>query len=220
MKKVAVLVHGFNVEWPERTVGKLAVYFEQRGYKVIMFRYGHTNIFEVTERNPKLAEALAQLVNHHTDTMEHEVTVVGHSNGAAIIYLASLGSEMELPIKPKRCIAINPALQSKLHPCIEADETYVWHNKKDKPVLWAKRLTAVLRWLGFKKVIKARPWGAMGRVGYMGTAVKDPSVININSGFEFLPYRALGHSGIFDSSYFMYRVARSEILDTIKLGDT
>ncbi len=209
MKTVAILVHGYNVSYPERTVGKLRSHFEALGCMVEMFTYGDTNLFQVRWRNPRLAKKLARRVKHWKD-LGYKVILVGHSNGCAIIYLTTT----VLGVHSDQVVAINPALKKHYNPDFSAKVVQVWHNSGDKPVVFAKFWSKIIP----DKWFRARPWGEMGNVGYVGS---NHNVVNIDTGLKFLPNKALGHSAVFhkpESKFFLPLIAEYAVNKVARLG--
>lgn len=184
MDKYVLLIHGFNVWEPQRTVGKLTPYFEQRGFITEIFRYGHTGLGDVRKRNMGLAKKVAQKCLE-AKARGYKVYIVGHSNGAAIIHLAA----EHYALVADAVSLINPALNNQLHPCITSAVSQVYHNYEDRPVRWAKWLSRVLPWFN-----DTRPWGDMGCVGYQGAAM---DVYNRDTINEYPECPARGHSGVF-----------------------
>jgi hypothetical protein len=182
-KKLAIIVHGFNVSKPERTVGKLAPYFEASGFQVSMLRYGHLGLWRVRKRNIALAKKLAQEV-FAARRQGYQVYVVSHSNGGTITRIAS--EKYRAPIHLAVCI--NPALKKDLHPCPTAKTVHVYHNADDLPVRLGKWLRRIMPW-----DFDARPWGEMGCEGYQGDSMR---VYNFDTKNDFR-VKALGHSGVF-----------------------
>ena len=183
MKPIVLLVHGFNVFNPEESVGRLRTFFEAEGCRVIMVDYGHTGIIETRLKNPKIAKRIVDITsNIPADT---PVIVVGHSNGCAIIHMASQFPSARIDL----IVYINPALASELSPGIRTGACHVWHSPSDKPVKWAKRLSRLIptRWFN------ARPWGEMGATGYTGY---DKSVTNFNKETDF-QVSSKTHSDVF-----------------------
>ena len=182
--KIAILIHGFNVSKPELTVGKLRPFLEYHGYKVVMFRYGHTNLLQVRFRNKPIAKKLAVLVAQHK-LLGRDVHVFCHSNGGTITRLATTKFKAAIDA----AICINPALKRDLSPAPSAKFVHVYYNDNDKAV----KLGKWLRWLTpFARA--ARPWGEMGRHGYNG---KDLNVTNFDTENDFFECKARGHSGVF-----------------------
>ena len=87
-KKVAILIHGFNT-WDRgaSSTDTLRPYLENRGWKVEELDYKWTGLIGARRINPKMASKLRSLIAHHK-AMGNQIIVVGHSNGAAIAYLA------------------------------------------------------------------------------------------------------------------------------------
>lgn len=186
----AILVHGFNVSKPERTVGKLEPFFKAQGFDVELFRYGHIGLWGVRKRNKALARKLAQKVNA-AKAKGYTVYVVSHSNGTTITHIASVRYKAQVDV----AICINPALKKTLNPCPTAELVHVYHNEKDVPVRlakWLRRLTPLSR--------RARPWGEMGREGYQGDNMRVWNFDTLND-FE-IP--ASGHSGVFKEPEINY----------------
>lgn len=181
--KLAILVHGFNVTKPERTIGKLKPHFEQQGYKVVMFRYGHFGLWDVYKKNEKTALDLACLIDEYT-LEGYEVQVVCHSNGAAITHLATAIYNANV----SGVVCINAALRRHINPAPDAKFVHVYYNDEDRAVKFGKWL----RWLT-PYARRARPWGEMGRHGYSGS---DANLTNFDSENDFQT-SAVGHSGVF-----------------------
>ena len=199
-----ILIHGYNVSDPRQTVGKFRQHFEALGCQVEMYSYGYWPLpIQVSRRNPKFASEVAKRVFfHHTNG--REVYLVAHSNGCVITHL--MANKYSWPVE--KMLAIHPALRETLHPCRVAKKTLVVHNDGDKAVTAGK----LLGWLGkifIPKTWKFRPWGEMGRIGYMGFN-NDITNIDTNSKKDFNP-TAWGHSDEFSkgkSDYFMSRLAQ------------
>lgn len=181
-----LLVHGYNVFDPEETVGQLRTFFETQGCPTIIVDYGHTGLIETRRKNPKIAKRLAYLVEaSKTAQPNRPVIVVGHSNGCAIIHLATTAHNAAIDT----VVYINPALGKRLAPGPQVSRCQVWHSPSDKPVKWAKRLSRIIprRWFN------ARPWGEMGAVGYLGD---DKRVQNFDKQNDFL-LSSKEHSDVF-----------------------
>ncbi|NKB37877.1 MAG: hypothetical protein GKR93_12045 [Gammaproteobacteria bacterium] len=180
MKPVVHLVHGFNVWEPRKTVGKLQPYFLAGAHPTNMVNYYWTGLYLARKKNPKIAERLAKVVGPND-------TVVGHSNGCAIIKIA-----LDKGMHCKRAIFIHPALD------VDADfrranveRIDVWYDKSDEPVKWAAMLSSIIpqSWL------EARPWGAAGAYGLQNAFGSKVAIRNHNE--TALGFTGLGHSGIF-----------------------
>jgi len=195
-KTIAILVHGYNVSDPGETVGKLRPYFENENVLVEVFNYGYWPFtWQVRKRNPAEARYLAERCRYWKDK-GYRVIVVGHSNGVAITYLASKNYQAKIDV----CVGINPALEVSLNPSPNAETVQIWHNKGDRPVKWAVLIRKVF------KGVNARPWGAMGNIGYRGS---DSNVVNFNAGEDFYQ-KADGHSDVFSKKkapYFLQLIA-------------
>ena len=104
-QRIAILVHGFNVDNPELTIGKLRPFLLDRGYDVVMFDYGPTNLWQVRFRNKRLAKKLASWVSAYK-CGGNEVHVFSHSNGAAITRIATAKYHAEIEVTVKK-ISLN-----------------------------------------------------------------------------------------------------------------
>lgn len=214
--KVAILVHGYNVVNPEKTVGKLRPYFEKEGFIVEMFTYGYVPFtWQITKRNPALANKLYWRIAYWKCVKKADICLVGHSNGCAIINL--LGDMLKITYKRRLdngesiinvAMAINPALKTTKHPCSVSNCTYVYYNAEDKAVVMSKYLRWLTPWAK-----KARPWGEMGAVGYKGN---DTNIHNIDCMNDFGPLKAKGHSAVFkkpQSQFFLQHIAYSALIE-------
>lgn len=182
-KPIVILVHGFNVKDPKLTVGKLTAPFIDAGFDVYPFNYGYTNLHTVTLRNIPLAKKLARIIRENYKG--RRVILVGHSNGCTIIKLAS----DKYGLKANTAIFINPALKRDENPAKSIRHVHVFHNEEDKVVTLGKWLR---RFTWFARI--ARPWGEMGRYGYLGD---DLNVLNYCTQHDYTP-SALDHSGVFE----------------------
>ena len=185
-KTVIILIHGYNVKLAENTVGKLLDCF-RKDFGVYSFDYGYTNLLQIRLRNRSLAKKLARLIKEF-QRQGRNVIVVGHSNGCTIAHLA----HNHYGAVVSGVIAINPALKRDIHPAPGA-RVHVYHNEQDKVV-------AVAKWLRRFSFCKARPWGEMGRYGYLGDSGQ---VENYCTAHDF-DKPALGHSGVFDDDVVRY----------------
>ncbi len=177
---LVILIHGFNVtDGGSSTIGKLKPYYLRRGAHVITLNYGWLFFMGARFFNEEVSEDLADLINEKAKHYAR-IIVVGHSNGCAIAHLASF--KCYEPIH--RFVYINPALKRYFVPALNVKAIDVWHNSKDSAVLWAK----LLSWWA-----KERPWGLMGRTGYMG---KDTRFVNFDTASDF-SLKVKGHSAVF-----------------------
>ncbi|MCK4871082.1 MAG: alpha/beta hydrolase [Gammaproteobacteria bacterium] len=203
-KPLVLLVHGFNVYNPEKSVGKLRTFFEVRGCPTVIINYGHTGLIETRRKNPKIAKKIAAVVSAAKKVHPNrEVIVVGHSNGCAIMHLATTKYAAAIDTS----VYINPALEKHLAPGAAVKRCHVWHSPSDKPVKWGKRLSRIIP----KRWFNARPWGEMGAVGYIGT---DKRMFNFNKQADFLLV-SREHSDMFKWSLLPYfgELIANEALD-------
>jgi pimeloyl-ACP methyl ester carboxylesterase len=171
IRQEVILTHGFNVrDEGVKTTDQLRPYFEQAGYYVYEADYNWTGLLGVRLCNAKLARMMAGMVAENT-------IFVGHSNGCAIGWMASLcGAPFE------QMILINPALDNDVKFGPQVKRIHVWHTRFDKPTM-------------ISKFLLVHPWGDLGRVGYKGN---DPRVFNYNMADDF-PMAVRGHSEVFKS---------------------
>lgn len=180
VKTLVILIHGFNVtDGGASTISKLKPYYHKRGAHVISLRYGWFGLLRARFCNEEVSEKLAALIKAESPHYPR-IIVVGHSNGCAVAHLASF--KCTLPIH--RLVYINPALKRYYVPGAGVKNVDVWYNPKDIAVLLAK----FLFWRA-----KERPWGLMGRTGYIGD---DPRFVNFDTANDFSVV-AKGHSTVF-----------------------
>ena len=195
---VAILVHGFNVTAPAWTVGKFRKPFEALGCLVEEFNYGYWPYpWQLTKRNPKFAKQLAERCRYWK-SQNYRVVVVGHSNGAAIVRLACTIHSARMD----RVLAVQPALRQESSVCDQVDRVLVVHNDGDRTVVLGRllgRITKLVRMDSWR----FRPWGKMGRYGYVGTRQNH---INIDTDSDIYPeeVRARGHSTLFKENLASY----------------
>lgn len=188
---VVILIHGYNVSDPRRSVGKLRKPFEDLGCLVENYTYGYWPFpWQITKRNPKCAKQVAERVKHWKGK-GYRVFVACHSNGAAITRIATMVHRAWID----RVLAIHPALRTNLLVSNTSDRVLVVHNSGDKAVAAG----GILGWFSSKLIPDTwtfRPWGKMGQDGYSG---KNESHRNVNSGDMSHPVRCRGHSDEFKS---------------------
>lgn len=189
-RPIVFLIHGFNVWNPEKSVGKMRTFFEAVGFHCIVVNYGHTGLMETKLKNPKIAKQIAAM----TASLDPKVPVyaVGHSNGCAILHMAT----NEYSARINKLIYINPALKVDSAPGIHVEDLHVWHSPSDKPVKWAKKLHKV----PLLRHFNPKPWGAMGAYGYQG---KDTRVLNFNKQRDF-KISSNAHSDVFEWTKLPY----------------
>ena len=193
MKPIVLLIHGFNVFNPEKSIGKLRTFFETRGCPTIIVNYGHTGLMETRFKNPKIAKKIAVITRAiKKSDPNRRIVLVGHSNGGAIIHIATnaYGAIAD------EVVYINPALEKHLSPGDNVKKCQVWYSPSDKPVKWARRLSKIIP----KRWFNARPWGEMGAVGYVGD---DLRITNFNKEDDFL-LSSKTHSDVFDWELMPY----------------
>jgi len=165
--KVALLVHGFNVrDNGLGTVARLAPYFNVRNWDTIVFRMGWMDVLQVYTQNKRHAKRLAEAAKNAKLRNNQPVVALGHSNGCAVIHLAT--TLYGAPID--RVAYVNPALEKDLVPGSAVDHCDVWYSPSDTPVKWARYLPKHI-------------WGEMGRTGYVG---EDDRMDNHNKQDDFL----------------------------------
>lgn len=172
MSNKIYLIHGFNVKDDgAATVGTIRKGLEAHGYEVVEIHYGFFHRVRVRLCNKGLAHAISSLI-------EPNSTVIAHSNGAAIAYLAA-----EFGAQWKNMTLVNPALDNALIFPAQLENIQVWYAPHDK-------------WTGLAKFIPNSIWGNMGRVGYKG--VIDDRVVQYNQE-KILGRFEDEHSGMFQS---------------------
>lgn len=150
-----VLVHGFNVRDPAKTVGKLAAMFIAQGVRadhVKLFRYGWLGLLGVKFGNDNLAETLRCLLLEVADRGE-PVIVIGHSNGCALIHRTAwlMDDRSDGHGIIERAVYLSPALRRDAPPSPAVKQTDVFFTRND----WAVRASRL--W--------PSEWGDMGARG-------------------------------------------------------
>lgn len=169
-----VFLHGLQTSKRDRRLHRLASAFHREGFCVFLPTYGYIPFFfggiaQWLDR--RIADSLAVFI-------DDDDILVGHSNGATIIYMIAKR------VRIKGAILINAALEPNLAP--EASFVHVYFNEGD----WVTRLAALL---------PVHLWGEMGATGYTG---EQENVLSINQGEPPTGLPALsGHSDIFKSSH-------------------
>lgn len=173
MRKIAILVHGFNVkDEGEETIDTMTPYLIDDGYEVVNFDYDWTGVLRVRLCNGNLATALASMSKH----LIH-VVAIGHSNGCAIIHEACQSVNHAI----REVVYINPALNKNAELGKLVRQAHVWYSPSDKPV-------KVSRWL-----IK-HSWGEMGATGYIGVDRRYKNY-NKETGYKIC---SASHSDVFE----------------------
>lgn len=165
MKRLAILVHGIGLL--HGGVGRLRVlepFLKASGFDVQEFSYGFVFFFSAIANNKDIAKKLAQQINL-AKTEYDEVHVIGHSNGCALMELASGHI--------RKCDSysyIAPALESYNAPQNVVNRIHVWFNPEDGVLKLTEIVRHIPQWM-FKRL----SWGKMGITGYVG---HDPRVTN------------------------------------------
>lgn len=175
MKK-AYLLHGFNVkDRGAGSVDKLFPYLVQAGYEPVELDYFRKGRIGVRLCNKGMANIIAQ-------TVEPGSIAIGHSNGCAIIHMAThFGAGFS------QVVYINPALNNDLVPGAQVGKFHVWHSPSDKAVRLAKFIPGSL-------------WGNMGAVGYRGD---DMRAANYNKEDDYA-MSSDSHSDVFNDDLLAY----------------
>lgn len=173
-----ILVHGFNVTDPNKSVGKLVKFLPGAE----MFNYGWFGIFSVMFRNRREAKKLKRKYgNGHT--------VWAHSNGCAIsVEAARQGMEIDT------LVCINPALKVDTDFPDTIKNVIVIHTEHDSPTKAAKFFDT----LPILAIFAPNAWGAMGAYG-----AKDKRAINMD-----MTKLLKGHSAAFEDDNVPIVVAR------------
>lgn len=169
-----ILIHGFNVRDPEKSIGKLKPYLGGS----LMFNYGWFELLSVLFKNKKEARKLKKLLGSNLPPKGR--TIWAHSNGCAIaVEAARQGANIET------LICINPALKCNTEFPDSIGRVLVIYTRHDKPTRAARFFDKV----PFIQILIPNAWGAMGAKGYSGN---DKRVKNWNLS-ELLE----GHSDFF-----------------------
>ena len=176
MKVMAILVHGYNVwDGGQATVGKLQSFLEVRGVDCIVLNYGWTGLIGTYKHNSSIAARIGKAA-HAARLAGYTVIAFGHSNGCAILHMATTRFSAYIPFMTY----VNPALGKTMHPGRNVESLHVWHSPSDAPVRWAKYLPF-------------HPWGEMGATGYTGD---DKRVTNFDKQYGY-PVSSREHSDMF-----------------------
>ncbi len=145
------LIHGFNVsDSGAGTTDRLNKYVSSRGNHAREFDYGWIGLLGARFGNRRIATRLVDAVLTDDEELDPRPIGIGHSNGCAILHMAS---HMGAPFK--KLIYINPALNKDAVPGKQVEEVHIWHSPSDKAVRFAR----FLPW---------HTWGEMGATGYRG----------------------------------------------------
>ena len=164
-----ILVHGFNVKNPMKTVGKLKGFVKN----TYLFDYGWFGLMSVLMYNKREAKRLKKIIDKDCGS-----NVIAHSNGCAIaVEAARRGAKIETLI----CIA--PALKVDTVFPKSINKIVVVHSKGDKPTKAASFFDRI----PIIQLLIPNAWGAMGA---KGSVIDDDRVSNVD-------VSNLGHSDLF-----------------------
>lgn len=187
----AILVHGFNVsDGGQGSVGMLEPFLAAQGIVPHRLNYTHFGFLEARLRNAKVAQTVSRIA-YNLKLRGDTVMAFGHSNGAAILHLATTHYDAKID----HLVYVNPALQRELAPGRHVKSCDVWHSPSDMPVAIAE----FIRKLTFS-AINSRPWGDMGAFGYVG---EDKRMRNFNKESDYL-VSSEGHSDVWQLDKLAY----------------
>ncbi len=156
-----ILVHGFNVKNPKKSIGKLEPYIEDS----FMFDYGWFGLWSVLRYNKREAIRLMKLIELNIG----DTNVIAHSNGGAIsVESARQGAVI------KSLVIVNGALKSNTVFPDSIGRILVIHTNHDVPTRVARFFDKV----PFIQLLIPNAWGAMGAIG---SVTDDHRVTNINA---------------------------------------
>lgn len=176
-----ILVHGFNVRDPEKSVGRLRQMLEFAGFRVDLFQYGWTELFGARFETDNFADTLLSALNMLQD--DEIIIPIGHSNGCNLVNQAAMRMERYKRLLFTHAVYLNPALDRDTPMAPNMRKVDVFFNKGDAATTWA-------RWL------PANPWGDMGARGYVGS---DSRYVNHNCWPT-----VSGHSALFTDAGLEY----------------
>ena len=173
--------------------------------------YTYTGVMGSRWKNLKIAKRIAEVTKSIKKENGTKILAVGHSNGCAILHLAT----KEYSAHIDYLVYLNPALKRTFAPGVKVRHCDVYHSPSDIPVRASKWLSKLTK-LVSNKWFKARPWGEMGASGYEGP---DKRMCNLNKQKDFLVYSET-HSDVFYYDKIAYYGPKivSRILDTFSSG--
>lgn len=195
-KKCVILVHGiFTRDNSTKNIDRISPAFKENGYDIRVARVGFSSIFGTTIAFANLIESTRRAIDRAMRAGYKKIVCVGHSNGCALLHMASYKVNPELAKHVKlKYIYINAALNERFHPAACVDYLDVYYAPDD----WIVWMSQALGWV--------IPWGKMGKVGYNGPPFPTCSVKNYD--MQLLPLldpegnpinlKRLGHNDIFD----------------------
>lgn len=187
----AILVHGFNVsDGGQGSVGMLEPFLSAQGIVPHRLNYTHFGFFEARLKNAKVAQMVSRIA-YNLKLRGDTIVAFGHSNGAAILHLASTHYDAKID----HMVYVNPALQRDLVPGKHVKSLDVWHSPSDGPIALAEFTRKVTF-----SAINSRPWGDMGAYGYVGP---DTRIRNFNKESDY-PVSSEGHSDVWQLDKLAY----------------
>lgn len=186
-KPLIMVVHGYRVKNPAKSVGKIFPMFEGLGIEVVDFTYGYVDLIQQRFGSKAVAHSFLSMCRL-AYKYGYYVVPVGHSNGANIINQAAWLASQDYwspnrPIPFTHSVYLSPALDRDMPMAPGMKYTDVFHTRADSAVKLAR-----LRWFS--------PWGDMGACGYVG---RDARYRN----FDAFPY-VKGHSDWFTEAGLAY----------------
>lgn len=164
----AVIVHGWNVKRPARSVGALAPHLEALGYEVWCADYGRVVLpISTAMRSRAVGKLLAKRLRDGD-------LVIAHSNGARVAVEASWAGG---DVARFDLVLVNPALDHDTEPGFRARRTLLLYNRHD----WATRIA---RWVPWSS------WGDAGARGYVPLEgwPADPTIEAVAAGEGHSPF--------------------------------
>lgn len=159
-RRLAVLVHGLGTRYDDRsTLDDLTPTLSSLGFDVVHFRYGFVSVLGAITSNRKIAKRLKSVIQSSTDYYD-EILVIGHSNGCALMDLAS--DKIQNNNKTIGYIYISPAANVSKAPGAAISWLDVWFNPRDYIIKFIRFVMKI------SLVISRSQWGLMGIHGYRG----------------------------------------------------
>lgn len=176
--RLVILVHGLGTRHTDRSIlDELTPLLVSQGFVVMHFRYGFMSVLGAVLKNKKIARDLHSIIQSVVDYYE-QILVVGHSNGCALMDMAS--HNLQNNNKKIGYIYISPAASVHKAPDNAVSWLDVWYNPRDYVI----RLIRLAMKLSL--VIRRSQWGLMGIVGYRGS---DQRVTNFELNIPHLSWR-------------------------------
>lgn len=159
--RIAVLVHGLGTRHTDdSSLAELTPTLLSQGFVVCNFRYGFTSVIGAVVRNRKIAQELHSILQSLVDYYD-EILVIGHSNGCALMDMAS--HNLQNNNKKIGYVYISPAASVHKAPDHAISWLDVWYNPRDYII---RLIRLAMR---ISLVIHRSQWGLMGILGYRGS---------------------------------------------------